>query len=78
MLASCDQLQHVMLTLELANPDDKYHIDAGQLPPRAPKLWLDQICGQLVLDVRAADALRVRVVENLSFHSDPVKLETGL
>ena len=70
-LVGCSQLVHILLSLEEADVT----IAMNQLPSRARVLWVEEAEGRLFLELRAAEALHVRRVIDLTWGSDPETLE---
>ena len=64
-LSDCSALEDVMLMVYLEGPDARLHIRAEQLGPRLETLWLDQLGGEVFLDVEAAKELQVQRVHGL-------------
>ena len=72
-LRGCSMLEHVMLTFVT-----DVTITAEQLPPKAMTLWTDHDLNKIKLEAKAAELVRVRRVKNLTWGSDPARLEAEL
>ena len=75
ILVGCSTLSQIALDLALDDDAATYDICAGQLPPTASTLMLNQKQGRLFLEVQAAEVLRVRRVKQLHTWTDVDALE---
>ena len=67
-LVSCSALKHIMLLVHLAQEAHKCIVYSEQLPGTPSTLWVEQRRGRLLLDVTAAEELRVWRVTDISWN----------